>query len=139
MLDAEQTEENKSTADAAAPDRVGALVRSLSSAVAERAQAEQELQSQYPEGSADPESGLSLRLASIETRFEADRATMQGDYEAEHNSVLSQCAEEYSTVHREYGKVLADIDRQFELEHQATEREKADARWMVSSMLDDES
>ncbi|MGE3314068.1 MAG: FtsK/SpoIIIE domain-containing protein [Planctomycetaceae bacterium] len=79
------------------------------------------------------------QLAEIETGFLADRSFAQQKFDAARSEIVSTFESEYQSVSAQYRGVLNDSVRSFEDEMRAADAEHADARWMVLSVLDDQS
>jgi flagellar biosynthesis GTPase FlhF/energy-coupling factor transporter ATP-binding protein EcfA2 len=125
-------------ADPLRPDPIKSELRALLAAIRERARAEQQLEADFG-GDGGSSSALTATLRSTAARFEAEQSAVQDAYETARNEVLSQFQRDDGAIRADYDVAIVDIERQFGTESEAAEKEKADAGWMVSSVLDDTS
>jgi len=119
-------------------DALKSELRTLMSTIGERAKAEEKLDADFADDGG-AQRALTATLRSIATRYDADRNKVQEEYEAARTEALSQFQRDDGAIRADYNAALADIERQFGTESEAAEKEKADASWMVSSVLDDTS
>lgn len=124
--------------DSSSPDPLKNELRDLLAAIGERARAEEQLEADFTDDG-EGQRSLSATLRSTAAQFDAQRNKVQEEYEAARNEVLSQFQRDDGAIRADHDAALVDIERQFGTETEAAQREKADASWMVSSVLDDAS
>lgn len=121
------------------PDSVKAEILEIISAISERATAEKKVEAQYGGPPSDAETRLFTKLRSITARTEESRIKATDEHEKTRQATLAKFEQEHQTIQSQYQAALHDIESRFQTEKETAEREKSDAAWMVSSVLDDQS
>src|ERR1700685_335863 len=113
-------------------------LRNMLAAIDRRAQAEERLQAEFGDDG-DATGKLAATIRATSEHFDAEQRAVQDQYETARQEVLSQFQRDDGAIRADYQAALAEIEQRFAGESQAAEQEKADASWMVSSVLDDAS
>jgi DNA segregation ATPase FtsK/SpoIIIE, S-DNA-T family len=124
--------------DASPADPLKNELRALLSAISERAKAEEKIEADFADDGSS-QRNLAAKLKSTTSKFESDKIRVQDEYESAKNEVLSQFQRDDGAIRADYDAALVDIERTYGTEVEAAEKEKADASWMVTSVLDDAS
>ena len=120
-------------------DQIRRRLREICQAIADRAAAEQRVNAEHARCADEINAALGASLASMETRFHGEIAAVERDYQAALAEAAGPFDDQYHAVETEYHIVRGDVERQYEVDSRVTEREKADALWMLMSVCDDQS
>ena len=126
-------------ADIFAFDPMKSELHDLLAAIAERHEAEEKLDAQLAGNLDHSEIDLRNTLRSINDQLHAQRSATETEYENARNELVQRSETDISAARGEYQNALTEIERQYGEEVEAAEKEKNDASWMVSSVLDDQS
>src|SRR5580704_8882312 len=124
-------------AELTAADPIKSELESLLAAAQERAAAEQEVAAEFTNSLDDPEYELQKNLKKIGTQFDQQLEDAQQQWETCRNAIVQQFAQEESGIKAQQLAELREIELEYGNEQEAAEKEKTDASWMVSSVLDD--
>jgi len=125
--------------DILGPDAIKSELVTLLSAISERNKGEQKLEADYHGRTDDSETHAFTKLRTVGAETKEAQAAAQRDYDKSRQDSLNRFEAEYETARVEYQKILGQVDQDHETAIEAAEKEKADASWMVSSVLDDNS
>jgi S-DNA-T family DNA segregation ATPase FtsK/SpoIIIE len=106
-------------------------------AAQERAAAEQEIAAEFATGLDDPEYELQKNLKQIGSQFDKQLEDAQQQWETKRSALAQQLEQEENALRTQQQNTLREIDLEYGNEREAAEKEKTDASWMVTSMLDD--
>ncbi|HEV8000941.1 MAG TPA: hypothetical protein VGP63_13740, partial [Planctomycetaceae bacterium] len=106
-------------------------------AAKERAAAEQEVASEFSNALDDPEYDLQKNLRQIGSQFDKQLEAAQQDWETKRTALVQQFEQEENALRTQQQNAMREIDLEHGNEQEAAEKEKTDASWMVTSMLDD--
>jgi len=120
-------------------EKAGRLLQELRAAIAERQTMEAELRQRYSQDSDDTERNLERAIQDADDRHQVVTSQMQSEYETARNQAIAECETRYATTHAEYESQLRSIAEQSDSDEQAARNESEEARWMVSSVLDESS
>ena len=124
-------------AELTAADPIKSELESLLAAAQERAAAEQEVAAEFTNALDDPEYELQKNLKKIGTQFDQQLQDAQQQWETSRNAVVQQFEQEESGIKAQQLAELREIELEYGNEQEAAEKEKTDASWMVTSVLDD--
>lgn len=122
-----------------ATERASRLFRDLRAAIAQRRAKEAELKERFAFGSDDDQRALERSLIEAEERHQAELQAIQSEYEATRAALIAQCDAEYGATHAEYQSLLQSVAQRSQSDEANARKEAEEARWMVSSVLDDTS
>ncbi|HEV3300945.1 MAG TPA: FtsK/SpoIIIE domain-containing protein [Planctomycetaceae bacterium] len=118
-------------------DPIKSELEALLAAVQERAAAEQEVAAEFTNALDDPEYDLQKNLKKIGTQFDQQLQDAQQLWETSRDAIVQQFAQEESGIKAQQLAELREIELEYGNEQEAAEKEKTDASWMVTSVLDD--
>lgn len=119
--------------------RLKSELRTLRHGIAEFINGRLRLQAERSAAESQRSSEQQSQLDAVELRYHNDRCLAQQEYDEARAQIAAAFDEEYRSVSAQYHQVVRELDRAFESEARAAEFEQADARWMVLSVLDDQS
>jgi S-DNA-T family DNA segregation ATPase FtsK/SpoIIIE len=105
-------------------------------AAKERAATEQEVASEFTSLD-DPEYDLQKNLRQIGSQFDKQLEAAQQEWDTKRTALVQQFEQEESALRTQQQNELREIELEHGNEREAAEKEKTDASWMVTSMLDD--
>lgn len=120
-------------------ESVGEYVRQLRAAIAERAAAEASLESNFGGAQQALDEKARLLVEEVERKYASCQADAQERFEAARDEAAGRYETEYNAVAAAMQSALQTLDRQYEQDTAAIESERDDARWMVTSVLDDDA
>jgi DNA segregation ATPase FtsK/SpoIIIE, S-DNA-T family len=126
-------------AELPAADPIKKELEALLAAAKERAAKEQQVAAEFDTGLEDPEYELQATLKKIGSQFDAQLQEAQQDWEVAREAVGHELDQEENALRAQQEAAQREIEQEFSKESEAAEKEKADASWMVSSVLDDNS
>src|SRR5262245_31915895 len=124
-------------AELMAADSMKNELEALLAAAKERAAAEQEVASEFTNSLDDPEYELQKNLRQIGSQFDKQLETAQEEWETKRTALVQQFEQEEAGIRSQQQAALREIELEHGKEQEAAEKEKTDASWMVSSVLDD--
>jgi hypothetical protein len=111
----------------------------LLAAAKERAAAEQEVAAEFTNSLDDPEYELQKNLKKITGQFDQQLQDAQQKWEETRGALEREFQQEESGIKTRQQATLREIELEHGSEKEAAEKEKTDASWMVSSVLDDKA
>src|SRR5580704_5104075 len=120
-----------------AADPIKSELEALLAAAQERAAAEQEVAAEFTNSLDDPEYELQKNLKKISSQFDQQLQDAQQQWETSRDAIVQQFAQEESGIKAQQLAELREIELEYGSEQDAAEKEKTDASWMVTSVLDD--
>src|ERR1700693_1005590 len=126
-------------AELPAADPIKKELEDLLAAAKERAAAEQQVATEFDTGLEDPEYELQATLKKIGAQFDAQLQEAQQDWEVSRETVSHELEQEEGSIRTQQEAAQRDIEQELGKESERADKEKADASWMVSSVLDDNS
>ncbi len=112
-------------------------LEALLASAKERAAAEQEVTAEFTSSFDDPEYELQKHLKKIGSQFDQQLEEAQQKWEQSRTAILQQFEQEENTIRTQQAAELREIELEYINEQEAADKEKADASWMVTSVLDD--
>src|SRR5580704_18364520 len=124
-------------AELTAADPIKSELESLLAAAQERAAAEREVAAEFTNSLDDPEYELQKNLKKIGSQFDQQLQDAQQQWETSRDAIVQQFAQEESGIKAQQQAELREIELEYGSEQEAADKEKTDASWMVTSVLDD--
>ncbi|HXY36999.1 MAG TPA: hypothetical protein VEI07_22415, partial [Planctomycetaceae bacterium] len=124
-------------AELTATDPMKGELEALLVAAKERAAAEQEVAAEFTNSLDDPEYELQKNLKKISSQFDQQLQDAQQSWEDSRNAIVAEFEQEESGIKTQQQAALREIELEYGNEREAAQKEKTDASWMVSSVLDD--
>ena len=118
-------------------DPIKSELEALLAAAQERAAAEQEVAAEFTNSLDDPEYELQKNLKKIGSQFDQQLEDAQQQWETSRDAIVQQFEQEESGIKAQQLAELREIELEYGNEQEAAEKEKTDASWMVTSVLDD--
>ncbi len=120
-------------------EQASRLLRDLRAAVTERQTKEADLKERFACGSDDTERKLEQSIHDAAERHDVEIRTIHSEYETARAEIIAQCDAEYSSTHSEYQGLLQSAAQRSHSDEETARNEAEEARWMISSVLDDTS
>src|SRR5580700_1428288 len=120
-----------------AADPIKSELEALLAAAQERAAAEREVAAEFTNSLDDPEYDLQKNLKKIGSQFDQQLQDAQQHWEDSRSAILREFEQEENAIRAQQQAALREIELEHGNEREAAEKEKTDASWMVSSVLDD--
>ncbi len=124
-------------AELAAAAPMKSELEALLASAKERAAAEQEVTAEFTSSFDDPEYELQKHLKKIGSQFDQQLEEAQQKWEQSRTAIVQQFEQEENTIRTQQAAELREIELEYGNEQEAADKEKADASWMVTSVLDD--
>jgi S-DNA-T family DNA segregation ATPase FtsK/SpoIIIE len=124
-------------AELAAAAPMKSELEALLASAKERAAAEQEVTAEFTSSFDDPEYELQKHLKKIGSQFEQQLEEAQQKWEQSRAALVLQFEQEENAIRTQQQAELREIELECGNEQEAADKEKADASWMVTSVLDD--
>ncbi len=112
-------------------------LEALLASAKERAAAEQEVTAEFTSSFDDPEYELQKHLKKIGSQFDQQLEEAQQKWEQSRAALVQQFEQEENAIRTQQQAELREIELECGNEQEAADKEKADASWMVTSVLDD--
>ncbi len=112
-------------------------LQNLRRAIEERSTSFRSLNTEHAERVASLEENQRQALKAVEERFAQARTMLDRDHANTKATALDDFETQHRSIETEYRTVANDIERRYANDAAAAERHKADANWMVMSVLDD--
>jgi DNA segregation ATPase FtsK/SpoIIIE, S-DNA-T family len=124
-------------AELAAADPMKSELEALLASAKERAAAEQEVTAEFTSSFDDPEYELQKHLKKIGSQFDQQLEDAQQTWDKSRAAIVQQFEQEENAIRTQQQAELREIELECGNEQEAADKEKADASWMVTSVLDD--
>ena len=115
------------------------LLQALLERLKERARKEQELESGYASETQAELTQYQSVFQLLTDNYETERVALDQQRTTDLGEIDHRCQTESADVQYEYQRVLGEAEDRFVSESEAATKERDDAVWLVSSLLDDDS